>query len=120
MASDKGDGFLFSSIAAASAVAKTDLFDDQPLNTAKKKRYLVALGMTGSAAAGDTECELEVDGETKGTYINTDTGMPDGSVDVQACNVEIPAGALVTLKVIDPPATNPINSLAIFSSDSRW
>lgn len=114
MTVETGDGFIFVSIAAADAVVKTDLVADARLKQARKARKLMYFALTGSAAAGDTEVELEVDGESKGTFINTDTGMPDGMVDLIPCDIPMKANQEFSVRVIDAPTTNPLNLITVF------
>ncbi len=101
------------SIAAATAVVGYDLLQDSIHQSAQGPRTLKKVGLAGSAAALDTEVELYVGSRSIGRFLNSATGAV--LVDAHmyevggARGVDVPAGAKVTARVTDAPATNPIN-----------
>jgi len=101
---------LQQSIAAATAVVGYDLLTSDLLATAQYARTIDSAGLAGSAAALDTIVDLYVGPTFIARLFNT----AQGAVLVDAHmfgikNVFVPAGQRVQAKVVDAPATNPIN-----------
>jgi len=105
-------GNLNVSVAAATAVVGYDLFRDLVNQTVPYPRRLTKIGVQGSAAALDTEIELFIGTESRGTWYNTGTGAVtnDAMIDIDEY---VPANARISAKVRDAPATNPINVTVI-------
>lgn len=97
------------SVAAATAVVGYDLFQNQNWQVTSYPRVLTGIGMAGSAAALDTEVDLIVDGIRHGNFFNTATGAVLMDAHRREIEVEVAAGAKVSLIVKDAPGTNPIN-----------
>jgi len=97
------------SIAAATAVLEYDLLKDERHARQPYDRAIVGIGMSGSAAIGDTEVEILVDTVLVGTFFNTSLGFPnkDDMIDQEA--IGVPAGAQLQAIVRDAAASNPIN-----------
>jgi len=96
------------SVAAATAVVNYDLLRDTTFRVSNSTRNIVAIGMTGSAAALDTEVSLLVGNTEVARIFNSATGAPnrDSMFRVAA---RVPANQEVTARVVDAPTTNPIN-----------
>ncbi len=95
------------SIAAATAVLDYDLLTNNTQAKAERARILVAVGLQGSAAGGDTKIQLMV-GQTEVAQIyNLTTGFPNKDA---MFTLNYPIGTeRIYAKVTDAPATNPIN-----------
>lgn len=100
------------SIPAATAAVGYDLLTNRPdIANAAQNRVLRAIGLTGSAAAGDTAVEFKVGNRTVGTLYNSDTGFPKNDADKFPTSFSVPRGSPLSVIVTDAPATNPINVL---------
>tara|TARA_Y100000310_G_C20676205_1_gene813198 strand:+ start:2301 stop:2675 length:375 start_codon:yes stop_codon:yes gene_type:complete len=97
-----------SSIAAATAVVGYDLLRDEGFKSAQFERRIVAAGLTGSAAAGDTEVELFIGSVSIGTLFNSATGFNNRD-SLFRLGENVPPNAAISAVVRDAPATNPIN-----------
>lgn len=96
-------------VAAATAVLGYDLLSGNRDSRSTVARTIVGLWCTGSAAAGDTIFDLYVDGQRKGTYRNTATGLtPDMDHDYIALETYVPPNALIEAIVTDAASTNPV------------
>jgi len=100
------------SVAAATAVVGYDLLTNRPdIQNSASNRVLRAIGLTGSAAAGDTVVDFKVGNRTVATLYNTATGFPTNDASKFPTSYSVPAGSPVSIIVTDAPATNPINVL---------
>lgn len=97
------------SVAAATAVVGYDLLVGTVYARGPKHRTINAVGLKGSAAAGDTIVDIYVDEVRIGTFQNTGTGIPNKDDLFMTERNIIPAGAQLRAVVTDAPATNPIN-----------
>lgn len=96
------------SVLAATAILGYDLFVNEIWKRRAGWRWLASLGLKGSTAGADTECELYI-GETRiANVFNTTTGFPDRD-DAMPVGRYIPPNEEIRLVVVDAPATNPIN-----------
>ena len=97
------------SIAAATAVVGYDLAKDQDVASQGYDRALTGLGLTGSAAAGDTIVDVFIDDVKIATVTNTATGVAAPGDHIQPIEPRaIPANSKFKMRVVDAPATNPI------------
>jgi hypothetical protein len=99
-------------IAAATAVLGYDLLRDEPWTVSDNPRVINGLGLTGSAAAGDSAADLLVGQYRVARRYNTVTGFPTKD-HVTPLDAYVPPGAKISLPVVDAPATNPINAKII-------
>lgn len=100
-----------SSVAAATAVVNYDILQGERWNRSPVNRQLVALGLAGSAAIGDTQVDFYIDEVRVAGLFNTATGFPQVNRDMQPMGgLFIPAGAQLSGIVIDAATTNPINA----------
>ena len=100
------------SVAAATAVVGYDLLTNrQDISMSSQARVLRALGLVGSAAAGDTVAEIKVANRVVATLYNTATGFPTNDASKFPTYYNVPSGAPVSVIVTDAPATNAINLL---------
>ena len=100
------------SIAAATAVVGYDLLTNRPdISNAASFRTLRSLGLTGSAAAGDTAVDIKVGNRTVATLYNTATGFPTNDASKFPTSYAVPPGSPVSVIVTDAPATNALNLL---------
>lgn len=100
------------SVAAATAVVGYDLLTNRPdISVASTPRTLRAIGLTGSAAAGDAAVDIKVSSRTVATLFNSGTGFPLADASKFDTAYVVPAGAPVSVIVTDAPATNPLNLL---------
>lgn len=98
------------STAAASATVGTDLFANEPFARNPQNRVINEFGLTGSAAAGDSEVDLYIDEVRIGNFFNSATGFPQFDTMVNMGRLFVPSGAQLRCIVRDAPATNPINT----------
>jgi hypothetical protein len=99
------------STAASAAVVNYDILTGERWNRSPVHRQLVALGLAGSAAIGDTQVDFYIDEVRVAGLFNTATGFPQVNRDMQPMGgLFIPAGAQLSGIVIDAAATNPINA----------
>lgn len=104
-----GGSFCEISIAAATAVLAYDMMSTKPeYAQAPYNRILLAAGLKGSAAGGDSEVAIKVGRKEEGRIFNSGTGFPNKD-DMKRLNVRVPANAIVTVPVTDAPGTNPLN-----------
>lgn len=100
------------SIPAATAVLGYDLLTNRPdIQQSSARRVLRAIGLTGSAAAGDTVADFKVGNRTVSTLYNTATGFPTNDASKFPTSYNVPAGSPVSVIVTDAPVTNAINLL---------
>jgi hypothetical protein len=100
------------SVAAATAVLNYDLLSGRPdIAVSGANRVIRALGLTGSAAAGDTSVDVKVGNVTVSTLFNTATGFPTADAAKFPTQYFVPAGTPISVIVTDAPVTNAINLL---------
>lgn len=100
------------SIAAATAVLQYDLLTSRPdISVSGRDRVIRALGLTGSAAAGDTAVDVKVGNVVVATLYNSATGFPSNDAAKFPTSYFVPAGTPISAVVTDAPATNAINFL---------
>jgi len=97
------------SVAAATAVLGFDLARDTYWQQSNRPRNLVAVGLSGSAAALDTKVRIMVGAHQVGEMFNDSTGAPNRDAMFRISAI-VPAGQEVHAFVDDAPATNPINA----------
>jgi len=96
-------------VAAATAVLGYDLLTNRPdIAVSGRDRTLRAIGLTGSAAIGDSGADFKVGNVTVGTIYNTATGFPTADAAQFKTAYHVPAGTPLSIVVIDAPATNPL------------
>lgn len=100
------------SVAAATAVLNYDLLSGRPdIAVSGANRVIRALGLTGSAAAGDASVDVKVGNVTVATLYNTATGFPTADASRFVTSFFVPAGTPISVIVTDAPATNALNLL---------
>lgn len=100
------------SVAAATAVVGYDLLTNRPdISVSSVARVLRAVGLTGSAAAGDAAVDIKVASRTVASLFNSATGFPTADAAKFDTSYAVPAGSPVSVIVTDAPATNPLNLL---------
>lgn len=100
------------SIAPATAVVGYDLLTNRPdIANSAGNRVLRAIGLTGSAAAGDTAVDIKVGNRTVATLYNTATGFPTNDASKFPTSYLVPTGSPVSVIVTDAPVTNALNLL---------
>lgn len=112
--------------AFASATIGTDILLNEREAIQPVARTISMLGLVGSAAVGDTEVELRVNGKSEGKFQNTTIGVGatnPGAVamdkDMKRVNIYVPANARVEAIVTDAPATNNIKLELHFQNSYR-
>jgi hypothetical protein len=96
------------SIAAATAVVGFDLAAGTTWQQSDKPRRLLAVGLSGSAAALDTEANVFIGNTMVGNIFNSATGAPNRDSMFRIGDL-VPPGQEVHVFIVDAPATNPIN-----------
>lgn len=97
------------SVAAATAALDYDIFQgNEDLRRRNYGRRITGIAVCGSAAAGDTEFELKVNGQKFGKYRNITTGWPTRD-HRKAVMIPVPPNALIEAEITDAAATNAIN-----------
>jgi len=109
-----GGALEFVSVAAATAVVGYDLLSGSRMRQSNLDRTLVAAGLAGSAAAGDTVVELYVGTTLVAVLYNLATGFPNRD-SLMRIGAVVPAGVEVVARVTDAPATNAINLVLDFA-----
>jgi len=100
-------------VTAAVAVAGYDLMTNEKAAKEPFDRVLRGVGVMGSAAAGDMNAELFVNGVRMGKFYNLGTGWPNkDSILEQA--IPVPANAGIEFKMGTAPTTNPVNVVMEF------
>jgi len=100
------------SVAAAVAVVGYDLLTNRPdISNSAGQRVIRAIGLTGSAAAGDSAVDFKVGNRTVATFFNTATGFPTNDASKFPTAYNVPPGSPVSVVVTDAPATNALNLL---------
>ncbi len=97
------------SVAAATAILNADLLVGERYKRTPQNRTLEAVGLTGSAAIGDTEVEMFIDEIRVGSFFNNALAFPQNDHLVPLESLFIPGGAELQAIVIDAALTNPIN-----------
>lgn len=97
--------------AAATAVIGFDLMDSAPkgMSQTSTTRRLIAAGISGSAAALDTEVSIKIGNEEVGRLFNTATGAVIANQAMFRVGATIPPNTPLILEVIDSPSTNPLS-----------
>lgn len=100
------------SIPAATAVLGYDLLTNRPdVAISGRPRVLRALGLTGSAAVGDSAADFKVGNRVVASLYNNATGFPAADSGKFETSFAIPAGEPLSIIVTDAPATNALNAL---------
>lgn len=100
------------SVAAATAVLGYDLLTNRPdITSGAGQRVLRALGLTGSAAIGDSSVDVKVGNRVVATLFNNAVDFPTNDAGKFATAYLIPIGSPISVVVTDAPATNPLNLL---------
>lgn len=100
------------SVAAATAVVGYDLLTNRPdIAVSGRDRVLRAVGLTGSAAAGDSAVDFKVGNVVVASLFNSATGFPSADAARFATSFHVPAGTPLSIIVTDAPVTNPLNAL---------
>lgn len=100
------------SVLAATAALGYDLLTNRPdIQNSGQNRVLRAVGLTGSAAAGDSRVDIKVGNRTVVTMYNTALGFPTADAGKFPTSFNVPPGSPVSAIVTDAPATNPLNLL---------
>ena len=100
------------SVAAATAVLGYDMLSTRnDIATAGRNRVLRALGLTGSAAAGDSALDIYVGTVRVATIYNSATGFPSNDAAKFPTAYAVPPSTPISAIVVDAPATNPLNLL---------
>lgn len=110
-----GQRICTASVLAATAVVNYDLLRDETWKRSSQGRMMVGIGLAGSAAEGDSEVEVYVNSELVANLYNTDTGFPNRD-DILPVRIMVPAGGELVAKVVDAPATNPLNISCLFAN----
>jgi len=94
------------------AILGYNLLTNRPdIATSGRARVLRAVGLTGSAAAGDSSVDFKVGDRIVSTLFNTATGFPSADAGKFPTSFNVPAGVPLSIIVTDAPATNPLNVL---------
>ena len=101
------------SVAAATAVIGYDLARDQTWQQSSRARVLRGAALTGSAAAGDTLIEIFRGSVKVGELFNSALAFPTRD-HLFPVGAPIPAHEEISVLVVDPPVTNPLNLLMDF------
>jgi hypothetical protein len=97
------------SVAAATAIVGYDLMTGHRENRREFPREIVAVALTGSAAAGDAEAELYIGDVYIGRITNQRTGSEVLDLaDWQPIGRQILPVQRLMARVTDAPATNPL------------
>jgi len=100
------------SIAAATAVVGFDMLTNRPdIAVASTPRVIRAIGLTGSAAVGDSVVDIKVASRTVATLVNNVLNFPAADSGKFETMYNVPAGSPVSVIVTDAAATNPLNLL---------
>jgi len=99
---------ISTSTAAATAVIGFDLIGDSPLRQSLRNRTVSRVGLSGSAAAGDTLCRVMAGSVEIGTIYNNATGAVQADSGLLRVNWAVPSSQNLSVVVVDIPATNPI------------
>lgn len=100
------------SIAAATAVLGYDLLTNRAdIAVSGRPRVLRAIGLTGSAAAGDSAVDIKVGNAIVASLYNSATGFPTNDAAKFPTSYHVPAGVPISAIVTDAPVTNPLNFL---------
>lgn len=100
------------SVLAATAALGYDMLATRPdIAVAGRNRVLRALGLTGSAAAGDSALDIYIGSTRVATIYNSATGFPSNDAAKFPTSYLVPASTPVSAIVVDAPATNPLNFL---------
>jgi len=96
------------SVAAATAVAGYDLFQNQKWNITGKPRTLKGIRVAGSTAAYDCSFNLYIGDSHIGEFFNLAAGAP--LVDhFLPLNKYVPPGSRIAAVMVTAPTANPIN-----------
>ena len=101
------------SVAAATAVLGYDLMANSSFRSSTLPRRIRAIGLAGSAAAGDTRVSVRAGQMEIADIYNSATGFPTRD-HLKRVDVVVPANTELHAVVTDAPATNPINLMVEF------
>ncbi len=98
------------SVAAATAVAGYDLFQNQSWNISSRRRVIAGIAVVGSAAINDTSFDLFVEDKKIGTFYNTHLGIvaPLNEDVIPLGKIYVPPGSKISAMMLVIPTTNPI------------
>ena len=97
------------SVAAATAIIGFDMLRDDPIRARPFPRRIKAIGLTGSAAALDTEGVLLIGNKRVATIFNSAVGAPLRDAHMYPINEEVQANEELHFEIIDAPVTNALN-----------
>ena len=100
---------ISTSTAAATSVVGYDLISQSPLRQSLRARTITRAGLSGSAAALDTEIRIMAGAVEIATMFNNNTGAVQADAGLMRVNWPIPSSQNLSAIVVDAPATNPIN-----------
>ena len=103
----------YASVAAATAVVGYDVLQGVKWRRENFGRVLTGIGVAGSAAIGDCDGELFVNGINMGEFKNLVLAWPSKDY-ILPTQIPVPANALLEFKMTTAPTTNPINILTLF------
>jgi len=103
----------YASVAAATAVVGYDILQGRKWRRENFGRVMTGIGVGGSAAIGDCDAELFINGVNVGEFKNLVLGWTSKDY-ILPCQIPIPANALMEMKMTTGATTNPVNVLAIF------
>lgn len=104
----------FISVAAATAVATYDIAQGAKWRRENYPRVWTGIGFTGSAAAGDCDADIFVNGIKVGEVKNLKTDWPSKDYILEVA-IPVPANALIEIKMVTGATTNPINVVSKFT-----
>ena len=100
------------SIAAATAILGYDLLTSRPdIAVSGRDRVLRAIGLTGSAAPGDSAVDFKVGSRIVASLFNSATGFPAADAGKFPTAYVVPAGEPLSVVVTDAPVTSALNVL---------
>ena len=102
------------SIAAATAVVGYDLLGSSTFRQTTQGRVVRRAGLTGSAAALDTQIDLFAGSTKIGSLYNSATGAAQQDASMFTIQTALPANVSLSALVVDAPATNPVNLVIEF------
>tara|TARA_Y100000310_G_C20673931_1_gene811784 strand:- start:2624 stop:2953 length:330 start_codon:yes stop_codon:yes gene_type:complete len=101
-------GMVQTSVAAATAVVGYDLLVNTTYKSSNLPRRIIAVALAGSAAALDTEAQVMVGNTEVARIFNSATGAPNRD-SMFRVGAAVPANQEIMVRIVDAPATNPIN-----------
>lgn len=104
------------SVAAATAVVDYDVFTGVAQAIISRGQRVTGVAVKGSAAAGDTIIQVETSFGPIARLYNNNTGFPGRDDVLPVDYVHNGEQSRIYAKVVDAPATNPINVLVVISA----